>query len=74
MFSNEIFGPSILPTEKELLAPLVSCGYSVSETCIYFQCLKCQNLTFDFLSDLELNFNFYDKIRSNGIITETFAF
>ena len=52
------------------MAPLDSWAHSATETCIFFEIWKFQNLIF--LPDLELEFVFFVKIKLNGILTVIF--
>ena len=53
------------------MAKLDPWAHSASETCNFFQNLKKSKFDL-FWPDLELDFDFYDKIKLNGILTLIF--
>ena len=55
------------------MAPLDSWAHSASETCNFIQNLKISQFDL-FWPDLELDFNFFDKIKFNGILSVIFEF
>ena len=55
------------------MAPLDFWAHSASETCNFFQNLKISKFDL-FWPDLELYFDFFDKIKLNGILTLIFEF
>ena len=60
-------------TYIELMAPLDSWAHSTSETCNFIQNLKISKFDL-FRPDLELDFDFFDKIELNGILAVIFEF
>ena len=55
------------------MAPLVCWANSASETCNFIQNLKISKFDL-FWPDLELNLDFFDKIKLNGILIVIFEF
>ena len=55
------------------MAPLDSWAHSASETCNFIQNLTISKFNL-FWPDLELDFDFFDKIKLNGILTVIFEF